>query len=80
MRGNYVQYDGKGRKPPSLAAYIARSDGEYPPYIPLPTRMTTFVLGDGYRAQRRVRWKGHGRLNAEIVDYVRENGVLPSQA
>ena len=78
-RGVYVQYNGKGRKPKPLVDYLADSDGEYPPYIPLPPFPTTFVIGEGFRSRRHCRWKGSSRLNQEIIEYVRENGILPPQ-
>ena len=75
-RGLYVQYSGKGRKPPELLEYLAEND-ESPPYIPLPTQPVSFAMGDGFRGRRMVRWQGKGKLNPQIIEYVSENGVLP---
>ncbi len=77
----YVQYDGNGPRPKELVAYVASHRGNLPPFIPLPTRPTVFVLSEGYaRKPRKAAWKGAGRLPREVIEFVVENGVLPPQA
>ena len=76
--GLYVQHDGKSPAPKDLVQYSRTRGGNLPPYILLPTTRTVFTLGEpGARRQRRVTWKGAGRLHRDILDYVNENGVLP---
>jgi len=74
-----VQYGGAGGMPAKLWRYLAQHrDG--PPYIPLPTMHTRFVLTiDGSAKVRRIAWKGHCPLPADIITYVNENGCLPPQ-
>ena len=80
-RGVYVQHSGKGRLPREMEAFAARHRNDLPPYFPLPTTATTYILGDGHtRRARRIRWKGKGKLPREILDYVSENGIMPPHA
>lgn len=73
----YVQYRGYGKKPRELQEYMAERDGEIPPYMPLPGRNVEFrVEGPGW--YRKIRWSGKGKLPAEVMDYVKEHGALPS--
>lgn len=75
----YVQYDGVREMPTKLRHYLACHD-DWPPYIPLPTEPTRFLLWiDGSAKSRRIKWKGHGPLPADILAYVNENGCLPPQ-
>ena len=77
--GIYVQYNGVGKVPAKIDKYVRDHNGEYPPYIPLPTRATEFrVGGDLVVASKRLGWAGKGPLPEEVLDYVCENGVLPS--
>ena len=74
----FVQYDGHGAPPRELAQYLKAHDGEYPPFIPLPSEPTRFVMfSDGFGRERTLKWAGKGRLHEEILEYVRENGCLP---
>ena len=76
----YVQYDGVREIPAKLRHYLACHD-DWPPYIPLPTEPTRFLLGlEGSMKVRRITWNGHGPLPADIIQYVNENGSLPPQA
>jgi hypothetical protein len=74
--GTYVQYDGNGTKPPELVRYVA-AHGDYPPFIPLPQRSTTFFLGDRCARQRPVKWPGNGPLPESVMAFVLQNGTLP---
>ena len=79
--GGYVQYGGYGTMPAALKSYLARSDNEWPPYIPLPRHPTSYVLrNEGSSRMAKVEWKGRGPLPAEILDYLNENGSLPPVA
>ena len=73
----YVQYDGNGERPRELETFMVANHGEYPPYIPLPARPTTFYLGERYTRERAIKWPGRGKLPDEVFDYVREHGTLP---
>ncbi len=74
----FVQYNGHGAMPRELDNYLKRHGGEYPPFIPLPSEPARFVMfSDGFGRERLIKWAGHGRLNEEVLDYVRENGCLP---
>jgi hypothetical protein len=75
--GTYLQYGGKGRLPPRLGKFVRDHHGEFPPYIPLPGTPTVFHLGERYVRERQRKWKGSGAVPDEVLDYVRENGVLP---
>ena len=76
----YVQYDGTGEMPATLERYLAHHR-DWPPYIPLPTERTRYALNiDGSMKTRRIVWKGHGALPADILAYVNENGCLPPLA
>jgi hypothetical protein len=74
---NYVQYGGRGKMPSMLESYVKSHDGEFPPYIPLPTRAVLFRLGDGWAKNRTARWKGRGRLPPDVLSHVSEHGTLP---
>ena len=75
----YVQYNGGSELPPKLSRYLARHR-HWPPYIPLPTSKTRFVIKTtGCWKVRRVYWRGCGPLPAEILAHVNENGCLPPQ-
>ena len=43
----------------------------------LPSKPTVFRTGDLQLSDLKVRWKGSGKLPGKVLDYVRENGVLP---
>jgi hypothetical protein len=77
-QGAYVQYGGKGKKPPALETYVKAHHGEWPPYFPLPRGPVKFTLGDGWKRPQAFRWKGQGRLPQEVLDYVSEHGTLPA--
>ncbi len=75
----YVQHNDHDEKiPVELAEYIAGHNGEWPAYIPLPDSPVKFLMGNPFMVKRRgIHWSGHGPLDPEIIEYVRENGVLP---
>jgi hypothetical protein len=75
--GSYVQHDGRGKPPPRVERFAREHRGELPPYIPLPRSATVFHLGERYVREHQRKWKGSGPLPDEVLDYVRENGVLP---
>jgi len=76
----YVQHNGTGEMPAKLRRYLNYHD-DWPPYIPLPTERTRYLLGGyGVAKARRIEWKGRGPLPADIIQYVNENGCLPPQA
>ena len=75
--GTYVQYGRKGKKPDALEQYLKQHNGELPPFIPLPPQPAQFILGEGWSKQRKVRWKGQGKLPPEVLAYVGEHGTLP---
>ncbi len=80
--GVYIQFNDRngGELPPQLRRFVQEHEGELPPFIPLPARHTVFLMGNPFIARRRkIVWPGHGRIDAEILEYVRENGVLPEQ-
>ncbi|MFC1499200.1 hypothetical protein ACFLS1_12135 [Verrucomicrobiota bacterium] len=72
----YVQYSGRGPRPKEIEEYMAHRNGEAPPYIPLPAGNVEFCIGRG--GLHKVRWSVRGRLPEEVMEYVRENGVLPA--
>lgn len=74
--GLYVQYSGRGRLPKLLQGAV-RKLGDMPPFIPLPGRPVTFVLGEMFAKERKVAWKGKGPLPEEVLKYVCRNGNLP---
>lgn len=74
----FVPYDGRGEKPKELQQYITTHNGEMPPYIPLPTDKTVFIIGDSLMKNRdKVVWKGKGALPPAVLHFVNENGALP---
>lgn len=74
----FIQYEGHGPVPRDLAQYVKAHGGDYPPFIPLPSELTRFVMNsDGFGHDRIIKWMGKGRLSEEVLDYVRENGCLP---
>jgi len=75
--GQYVQHNGNGKRPAALDEFARTHDGELPPYIPLPVRPVEFCFGEGWQKPRKIRWLGHGRLPADVLDYVCEHGTLP---
>lgn len=75
--GVYVQYDGKGRMPPGLQSYVSSHGGEFPPYIPLPTRSVVFSSGDTWGSRKKLRWKGKGPIPREVLAFVGDHGHLP---
>jgi hypothetical protein len=75
--GHYLQYNGKGAMPKELVQYVKQHDGEYPPFIPLPTAPTDFHLSELMLPRMKVRWKGKGKLPDKVLDYVCDNGTLP---
>ena len=75
--GTYVQYSGTGAMPRELTQYIKTHDGEFPPYMPLPSSETTFYLGERFVCEKRIRWAGKGKLPAVVLRYVEDNGTLP---
>lgn len=75
--GTYVQYDGGGLVPPELERYRRKNRGEFPSYIPLPSRAVRFQLLDGGGRARKIRWSGRGAIPADVLDFVNENGSLP---
>jgi len=79
--GVYVQYGGKGSRPKELLRYMARHNGDFAPYIPLPTVVTKFLLESTVgRKPRPFVWRGKGKLSPEVIEYVCENGILPPHA
>lgn len=77
-RGAYVQHNGRDELPARLAKYASEHRGELPPYIPLACRQTAFRVGEeGAVAGRKVVWSGKGPLPESVLEYVRENGILP---
>lgn len=78
--GVYVQFNGDGKLPLELEKYSKTHRGELPPYIPLPTMATKFIVNENAAAKpNRIVWCGKGRLPRTVLDYVCENGVLPPQ-
>jgi len=75
--GTYVQYRGKGRKPPELQRFVQTHHGELPPYIPLPKHPVEFRFGHPVHPRMKVRWQGKGKLPVKVMRYVQENGTLP---
>lgn len=74
----FIQFDGHGPEPRELVQYVKQHNGDYPPFIPLPSAPARFVMfSDGFGRERLIKWPGKGRLNEEVLDYVRENGCLP---
>ncbi len=74
----FIQFEGQGPVPRELVQYAKVHGGDYPPFIPLPSVPTRFVMNsDGFGRERIIKWVGKGRLNEEVLDYVRENGCLP---
>ncbi len=76
----YVQHNGSGPLPDEVHRYAIGHKGETPPYIPLPDGETTFQLGEEGYPGRQIQWDGKGELPMAILDFVRENGVLPPQS
>ncbi len=77
--GVYVQHNDRDPLPPELTAYMDDHNGELPPYIPLPVSPAVFLMGNPFmRRRRKIVWPGHGKLHADILEYVVENGVLPT--
>lgn len=74
-QGMYVQFNGGGRKPETLMRY-ERTNGELPPYIPLPRVETVFYIGEEPMVAAH-KWRGSGGLPRPVLDYVNENGCLP---
>lgn len=68
----YVQYNGKGKMPSELEAYI-KSRGELPPFMPLPTGKVEFRMEYG----AVVSWSGKGALPDEVLAFVHQKGNLP---
>lgn len=74
----FIQHDSQSPLPKELAQYARAHGGNLPPFIPLPSEPTSFVMNsDAFGRERIIKWSGKSRLNEEILDYVRENGCLP---
>lgn len=77
--GVYVQYNGRGALPQGLERYMSRNRGQYPSYIPLPHGPVRFLLpSDGDRTVRKLLWSGKGPVPADVLEFVNENGALPT--
>ncbi len=61
-----------------IEAYMARSRGEMPPYIPLPEGKVTFRIVPEGCCGFDVKWKSGDPLPDSVLRYVCDNGVLPS--
>ncbi|MFC1498238.1 hypothetical protein ACFLS1_07200 [Verrucomicrobiota bacterium] len=71
--GFYIQYNGLNEPPEALANYSDQY-GRPPPYIPLPKKPVEFDLFPG---SSKIRWSGKGPLPEQVLEYVKENGMLP---
>ena len=68
---SYVQHDGASPLPQEVQEYCLRSQGEPPPFMPLPQGPVVF------RLDVKVPWNGRGLLPDGILWYICENGTLP---
>ena len=73
VKPDYVQYNGRGEKPEELARYEEQHPGELAPFIPLPKGPVCFFPS----SRHPLRWPGKGPLPEEVMEHVREWGVLP---
>lgn len=73
----YVQHADGEPLPAQVAEYCRRMGGDLPPYIPLPQGPVLFTIRrEGYGTKEAL-WDGEGPLPQAVMDYVREEGVLP---
>ena len=83
VSGEYIQYNGTGPRPAKLERYIQRHGGELPPSITLPRCSLVFRLGtsDSIRVPvRKIKWRGNGPIPADVLEYLNENGALPTHS
>lgn len=74
----FIQHNGNSALPRELVQYAKLHGGNLPPFIPLPSEPTRFVMNsDGFGRERIIKWNGNSPLSEEVLDYVRENGCLP---
>jgi hypothetical protein len=79
--GNYVQFSGRGDRPPELTRYMARHKGEEPPHMPLPSRPLEFhFIDERNEVIGRLAWRGKGPLPERVMKFVRAHGALPRYA
>ena len=79
--GEYIQYNGTGPLPLKLEKYTKLHGGELPPCIMLPRHPLVFRIGNGESALsivRKYEWPGKGPLPVDVLEYLNENGTLPS--
>lgn len=75
--GRYAQYSGEGDYPPEVQRWMDNHAGELPPFMPLPAHAVEFHVDEEWGGRYVIPWPGHGPLPEPIIDYIRENGVLP---
>lgn len=79
----YIQYNGTGLRPAKLERYSQRHGGELPPSIILPRSPLVFRIGNPDSARvpvRKLKWSGKGPIPAEVLEYLNENGALPTHS
>jgi DNA-binding winged helix-turn-helix (wHTH) protein len=72
IRGTFVQWDGTGEMPHTIAAY-QQAHGDTPSFITLPIGKIWFTVTNN----RVVVYSGKGALPGEVLDYLDENKTLP---
>ncbi len=69
----YIQHNGVDELPEQLSTYVASHNGEYPPFMHLPSEAVKFRM----KYFGSVPWPGNGPLPDVVLKYVNENGFLP---